>query len=121
MRVVVYPADRRYDDALGRADADVAVFQRPVRRSTVEAIHALQRRRVAVVVEVDDDFSAIPPDNVAWERLHPENSPELNWNWLRRACSVADLVTVSTAGAGRAQREGEPGLGLDCSRLVGAR
>ena len=35
------------------------------RQIVQEAIHALQRRRVAVVVEVDDDFSAIPPDNVA--------------------------------------------------------
>jgi glycosyltransferase involved in cell wall biosynthesis len=75
-------------------DADVVVLQRVIMRSTYDLIPLLKRKGIAVVVEVDDDFHALPDGHPlrrpgAWS---PERSPR----WLRRACEEADLVTVTT-------------------------
>lgn len=82
--------------AVVKPDCDVVVLQRPLRRSLVECIPFLQEHGVAVVVELDDDFEAIPPRNIAWRQTHPALSPERNHRWLRLACQMADLVTCST-------------------------
>lgn len=77
-------------------DADVVVMQRPLHRNRVELIEALQAEGVAVVVEIDDDFHAIHPRNPAWKGANPLSDPDVNRDWLMRACDRADLVTVST-------------------------
>jgi hypothetical protein len=77
-------------------DADVVVFQRPLRGELVRHIPVLQRHGVACVVEVDDDFHALPKGHPARKRLAPANSPHSNWRHLADACRQADLVTVST-------------------------
>lgn len=107
-------------------DADVVVFQRPLARVKFDMIRCLQRAGVAVVVELDDDFGNVHPRNAAWAAAHPEWMTEaeaaergvpavetltrgemrwvrapgvLAWSsnvWLRKACGVADLVTVTT-------------------------
>jgi hypothetical protein len=41
-------------------DADVVVFQRSLTRQKVELMAAIRRRGAAIVVEIDDDFSALP-------------------------------------------------------------
>lgn len=63
----------------------------------VDSIPHIQRHGVAVVVEVDDDFTAIPQDNPAFSRLHPRTNPERNWQHMMRAVRMADVVTVSTS------------------------
>lgn len=75
---------------------DVVVFQRPLQRLIVEAIPLIQARGVAVVVEIDDDFSCIDPDNVGWVHAHPRHSPLRNFKHLSEACRIADMVTVTT-------------------------
>lgn len=77
-------------------DCDVVVLQRPLVSTRLALIDFLQANGVAVVVDVDDDFSALDPRNVAWKDCHPGHSPDRNWHWLKRACASADLVTVST-------------------------
>ena len=77
-------------------DADVVVLQRPLTAQLVEVIRFLKAAGRAVVVEVDDDFETIDPDNVAWRTVHPSVSPARNWRHLRAACQLADLVTVTT-------------------------
>lgn len=77
-------------------EADVVVFQRPLRAYMADAIAILQRRGVKVVVEVDDDFTTISRRNVSYDSVDPRKSPARNWAHLARACSTADLVTVST-------------------------
>lgn len=77
-------------------DADVVVFQRPLRRELVETIPVLQRRGVAVVIEVDDDFHALPKSHPAVKLFAPRHHPERNWRWLQQACELADLVTCTT-------------------------
>lgn len=82
-------------------DADVVVLQRPLRRILADLIPHLQAHGVAVVVEVDDDFTCIPPGNPAWADSHPKRNADRNWQHLTRACAAADLVTVSTPALAR--------------------
>ena len=85
-------------------DADVVVFQRPTSGYLVQAIPLLQRRGVAVVVDMDDDLGHIDPRNPAWAVHQPvvrgplgQQAPNLhNYGNARLACRHADLVTVST-------------------------
>lgn len=82
-------------------DADVVVFQRPLRRELVEIIPVLQRQGTACVVEVDDDFHALPkghPGRAVWA---PMRHPDRNWRWLMKACEQADLVTCTTPALAR--------------------
>lgn len=77
-------------------DADVVVIQRPTHWSRVRLIELLQQAGVAVVVEIDDDFTCLPkghPGRVHWS---PTLNPDKNWRWLTEACARADLVTVTT-------------------------
>lgn len=86
---------------------DVMVFQRITHRYLAEAIPIIRAQGVAVVVDLDDDLTAIHPSNPAWDQLHPrnENKPDTSrgnqphrhsWHHLAAACRAATLVTVST-------------------------
>lgn len=77
-------------------EADVIVFQRPMRHELVEIIPLLQRQGTAVVVEIDDDFHSLPKTHPATKAFAPRHNEHRNWNWLRRACDLADLVTCTT-------------------------
>lgn len=92
-----YPDGRQIPDHVDvDVDADVVVFQRPMARQTCELIPVLQRQGVAVVVEIDDDFHALPPGHPARKQTAALVNPERNRLWLARACKQADLVTCST-------------------------
>lgn len=86
---------------------DVAVFTRPAKASLLEAMACLRRRGSAIVVDIDDDPSAIPPSHPHYHDFQPATSPALNWQHLERACAQADLVTCTTqALADRYARHG---------------
>lgn len=107
--VVIDPAgptimwDRRWTGTPGDAqvmevlkpDADVVVLQRPVRRYWADVIPKLQTLGVRVVVDVDDDFTCVHPDNVAWH-AHNARNPHVNASWVMRACALADAVVTTT-------------------------
>lgn len=86
------------------ADADVVVFQRLTHAWMAQAVPILRKQGVAVVVDVDDDLTAIHPSNPAWAGLHPGNRQRKpgqepnrhSWRNLNAACREATLVTVST-------------------------
>jgi glycosyltransferase involved in cell wall biosynthesis len=83
-------------------DADVVVMQRPMHRQIIEQhIPALQAAGKAVVVEIDDDFGALPFNNLAFITTHPKRDPNMNAHWLSRACKLADLVTCTTPALAR--------------------
>lgn len=82
-------------------DVDVVVLQRPLGRGWAQIVPMLQAHGRAVVVEVDDDFLTLNPNNPAWIQNHPSADPERNWTWLRYAVRHADLVTVSTPALAR--------------------
>ncbi len=77
-------------------EADVVVIQRPLNKLRVQAIEILQSKGIAVVVEIDDDFSCIPPSNAVWASHHPRANPASNWRMISEAVKRADLVTIST-------------------------
>lgn len=88
-------------------DADVIVLQRPLTAQLLHVIRQLKAAGKAIVVEVDDDFQTIHPDNIAWRTVHPTMSPERNYQHLAEACRLADMVTVTTpALAARYGRHG---------------
>ena len=76
--------------------ADVVVFQRLTHPLVHQAVAVLRRKGVAVVVDVDDDLSAIHPANPAFAAMHPTSPTGNTWDNLRTACREATLVTVST-------------------------
>lgn len=77
-------------------DADVVVFQRILKQELVEIIPLLQRQGTAVVVEIDDDFHALPKGHPMRAAVAPMRNPHRNRRWLMEACYLADLVTVTT-------------------------
>lgn len=77
-------------------DCDVVVFQRPMDPGLVEALPVLRRQGVATVVEIDDDFHALPKGHPARRHTAAMLNPDMNRVWLRRLCEAADLVTCTT-------------------------
>jgi hypothetical protein len=78
-------------------ECDVVVLQRPLQRLLADTIPLLQKWGVKVIVEVDDDFHSVNPQNVAWRAADPKRDPDRNRDHLMRACALADRVTVTTA------------------------
>lgn len=87
--------------------ADVVVLQNPTRHVYLQVTEHLQRQGVAVVVDVDDHYSAIHLRNRAWRGVQPQHSPLDNWQWLERTCAAADMVTAPTRQL--AEMYGAPG------------
>lgn len=85
-------------------EIDVVVFQRATHFYVMQAVNVLRRKRISVVIDVDDDLTSIHPDNGAFMNLNPSRfGTKINgrshlhsWNHLVRACRDASLVTVST-------------------------
>ena len=91
-------------------DADVVVLQRPMLDSVLASIPVLQRQGVAVVVELDDDFTCLPKGHPARVDTSAMKNPRQNRRNLRLACERADLVTCSTPAIRR------PGFTTACCR-----
>jgi glycosyltransferase involved in cell wall biosynthesis len=93
--------------AVAAPDADVVVLQRPTRKWWAQIIPMIRAHGVRVVVDVDDDFAAIPHGNRARDVYDPRVADVSNWAHLASACHLADLVTVTTpALASRYGRHG---------------
>lgn len=88
-------------------NADVVVFQRPANFQISELIPILQRKGIAVVIDMDDDLSCIHPRNPAYKAYEPKFSPKKNHEWAAKACDLADWVTVTTPAL--AERYGSHG------------
>jgi glycosyltransferase involved in cell wall biosynthesis len=71
-------------------DADVVVLQRPSRKEITDFIPKFQKQGIAVVVEIDDEISALPHGHLLMEFY---KATQMN---TIKACREADLVTVST-------------------------
>lgn len=99
-------------------EADVVVLQRPLVQQVVEAIPRIQSLGIAVVVEIDDDFTALPKGHGARRGTSVANDPTYNRMWLRKACEQADLVTVTTPAL--AERYGAHGRVAVLPNLVPA-
>jgi len=76
-----------------KTDADLIIFQRPLKRGFTEVIKQAKRQGIATVVELDDDFENVSRYNAAYEYMHQKDS---NYKWVQSACAEADHVSVST-------------------------
>ena len=76
--------------------AEVVVFQRPGSYQIAEVIPLLQDQGRKVVIDMDDSLSKIHPRNPAWRVYDPRVNHKTNWMHAAKACSLADLVTVTT-------------------------
>lgn len=81
-------------------DYDVVVIQRPVQDWLLAVIGACKSRGQAVVVEIDDDLTRLPTENVAARRLNGQR-PGWHQHNVTRACEAADMVTVTTQALAR--------------------
>lgn len=79
-------------------EADVIVVQRTTHRDAPLILAHAEANGIAVVVDIDDDLSAIHPSNPAYKALHPQTElvTKHSWRNLELACKAATLVTVST-------------------------
>lgn len=82
-------------DVLLPPGADVVVLQRPTHKFLCQAIPIMRRKGVAVVIDMDDDLSAIDANNPAFTIMHPRQGGEHSWQNVQAACEAATLVTVS--------------------------
>jgi hypothetical protein len=99
-------ADNHAEDVLDVDDVDVIVFQRLTHQWMAEAVPLLRAKGIAVVVDVDDDLTAVHPRNPAYDSMHPRTVGRYDrftrqvhrhsWQHLTAACREATLVTVST-------------------------
>lgn len=76
-------------------DADVVVLQRVTHAYMAQAVGVMRAKGITVIVDVDDDLSAIHPSNPAWA-VHRPGTGLHSWHNLALACRNASLVTVST-------------------------
>lgn len=80
------------------ADADVIVVQRPAHPLQSQMIKVMRSNGIAVVVDMDDDMSAIHPDNIAFHAYRHKNpNSKLSWKYALDSCMAATMVTTSTA------------------------
>lgn len=99
-------ADGSYRVVTQGFEADLIVIQRPLYRHIAEAIPLFQEEGIAVAVEIDDDLSALPKNHLAYKRIHPDQSPDLNWNWFDIAIQSCDYLICSTVALAR--KYGDP-------------
>lgn len=93
-RVRIHVTDNVVTDV--EIDADLVVFQRLTHPLMAQAVPVLRSKGVAVVVDVDDDLTAIHPSNPAFVSLRPGGPSPHSWRNLSDACREATMVTVST-------------------------
>ena len=78
-------------------DADVIVLQRVAHAWHSQVIKILRSKGVGVVIDMDDDLTAIHRKNKAWLNYHPKSNTPYSWRNAEQACRDATLVTVSTS------------------------
>lgn len=53
-------------------DADVVILQRVMSDDTLSAVRQMKRQGIAVVLDIDDDFMEVHPNNQAYYQTHPD-------------------------------------------------
>lgn len=79
-----------------KEDIDLLIIQRPTLQATNALARRAQEQGIAVIVELDDDLSALRPDHMSYKQAQPRHSPMDNYEWIYKTAEIADLVTVST-------------------------
>lgn len=75
---------------------DIVVLKLLMRRDTPHQVEQARKTGQIVIVDVDDFYAGLTPDNQAYAVTHPDNDPERNREHYERVIEAADVVTVST-------------------------
>ena len=111
LKTTMYPDPENPGGPLvvGKVDAqgaDVVVMQLPKTREMLQCLRLLQSQGVAVVVELDDHLTALPPGHQGHEVL-----VRMGVGRIAEACArEADFITVSTPNLLRAYGGGAHGM-----------
>lgn len=84
-----------------KEDIDLLIVQRPLRQNLGALLEQARKQGIATIVELDDDFAAIHPDNLAHREVQPEVRRLENKEWLAKAAAGADLLTCTTPAIGK--------------------
>ena len=95
------------------ADCEVLVIQRPAHPLQPQMIDLMRANGVAVVVDMDDDMSAIHPDNAAFHMYRPHSGTPFSWKWAAESCKRATLVTTSTVALQKVYAPHGRGVAID--------
>lgn len=76
---------------------DLIVLQRPSHFLQPQLVPALRKAGIAVVVDMDDDMSALSPNNVAFNLYRDRTKTGYSWRTASEVCKLATMVTTSTA------------------------
>lgn len=77
-------------------DVDVLVLQRVAHQMHLQTIPLLRKKGIAVVVDMDDNLSAIHPKNVAYQQYNPRSNTAFSYKTAEQICRDATYVTVTT-------------------------
>lgn len=95
-----------------QTDADLIIVQRPLDNAMTALIKQAKRQGIATVVEIDDDFSTVHKNNIAYDhifgKMHTGNQ------WIEQATSIADHVTISTPQLIKYARHGRHSILRNC-------
>lgn len=94
-----------------KTDADLIVVQRPLDNSIHSLVKQAQRQGIAVVVEIDDDFSMVHTSNVAHSAMNGRTSGH---QWVQKSADIADHVTISTPQLTKYARHGRSSILRNC-------
>lgn len=94
-------------------DADVIVLQRPARELQIQLVQMLRANGVAVVVDMDDDMSALHPENIAFKMYSTRTNSGMSWRTAELVCKEATLVTTSTKSLQRVYAKHGRGVVID--------
>ena len=75
---------------------EVVVLKLLMRRDTPHQVLEARKTGQKVIVDVDDFYAGLTPDNQAYEVTDPSNDPERNREHYEHVIAAADVVTVST-------------------------
>jgi hypothetical protein len=87
----------RHTDTESIMGWDVVVLKLLMSRDTPHQVEQARKAGQVVVVDVDDFYEGLTPDNQAWKATHPDENPERNRDHYLRVIENADVITVSTA------------------------
>jgi hypothetical protein len=77
-------------------DCELLVLQRPANELHPQLVRMVRKAGIPVVIDMDDDMSAIHPNNDAFHHYRSINRNGQSWRYAAEACKEATLVTTST-------------------------
>jgi glycosyltransferase involved in cell wall biosynthesis len=95
-----------------QTDADLIIVQRPLDNGLNSMIKQAQRQGIAVVVEMDDDFSTVHRKNLAYDQINGRK--DFGVHWLEDSANVADHVSISTPRLAKFARHGRYSVLRNC-------